>query len=155
MTVFPHVQLHVNSLQNQISQESTQVNVWFVPPFSWRTLGLAMLFDTFQGSKEFLVLPWHDWIIQHDLWTRSKKCQEGYYRTFKYLHGEPCDSMQWLTQLRVWWLWLLLSTDDVETEALSISSLQPCPDQQNWFLKVLRGKSTMKSSTSSCISWSQ
>lgn len=55
-----------------------------------------------------------------------------------------------LTELRVWWLWLLLST-----EALSISSLQPFPDQQNWFLKVLKGKSKMKSSTSSCIDWSQ
>lgn len=46
MTLFPHEQLQVNSLQNQISQESTQANVWFVPTFCWRTLGLAMFFGT-------------------------------------------------------------------------------------------------------------
>lgn len=39
-------------------------------------------------------------------------------------------------QLRVWLLWLL-STCDIEIEALSSSSLQPFPDQQNRFLKVL------------------
>lgn len=53
----------------------------------------------FQGSKELLVLPLDDCIIQHDLWTHSKKKKNNNFKkdsieNSKYLHGELCDNIK-------------------------------------------------------------